>query len=87
MKIDFSYGQKLSKLLKLINYYQNYQIRKNSEKTFIGGNFPRGNFLGGIFPGGGSFQPGTFFLELFRGVLTSHLMKECFCEKSIRLIR
>ena len=55
MKIDFSYGQKLSKLLKLINYYQNYQIRKYSEKTFIGGNFP-----GGIFPGGGSFQPGHF---------------------------
>ena len=82
MKIDFSYGQKLSKLLKLINYYQNYQVRKYSEKTFIGGNFP-----GGIFPGGGSFQPGAFFLEPFRGILTNHLMKECFCEKSIRLIR
>ena len=67
MKIDFSYGQKLSKLLKLINYYQNYQIRKNSEKTFIGGQFSRGQFSGGHFSGWGVISAGGIFPRTFQG--------------------
>ena len=63
MKIDFSYGQKLSKIFLKTRDKKTIRKKISWGTFFLGGNYPGSNFPGGIFSRG--IFPTTFYFISF----------------------